>query len=147
MNNFLIHAHSGWRWIVLILLLVAIAKAFMGWRKLSPYSNGDKKIFLFAMISTHIQLLGGLILYFTSDKVNFTEGWMKVPMLRFFGMEHLLMMIIATALITIGFRKHKTAEEDKGKFKKIFIFYLIALVVILAAIPWPFRTELLGSWF
>lgn len=139
-------SHSGWRWVVLILLLAAIVKAFSGWKKRKDFTAGDKKLAMFAMIAFHLQWTFGLILYFISPKVAFIEGFMKNSMLRFYGLEHLLGMTIAFVLITIGHSKSKKMEEGPEKFKKIFVFYLIALIIILASIPWPFRTALGGSW-
>ena len=72
----LVHAHSGLRWLVLGLLIYAIYNAFVDKRS---YEKKDKMINLFAMISLHIQLLLGLILYYTSGNVSFEEGWMKNP--------------------------------------------------------------------
>ncbi len=141
-----LHAHSGWRWVVLILLLTAIVKTHMGWKKKKEFTSGDKKLGLFAMMAFHLQFLGGLVLYFISPKVQFVEGMMANSMLRFFGLEHLLMMAIAMALITIGYSKSKKAKDDVGKFKSQAIFYTIALVVVLASIPWPFRA-LGANWF
>lgn len=141
----LLHAHSGLRWIVLILLLVAIFNAFSK-KKTGIYSEGDRKLALFTMISTHVQLLIGLVLYFYSPWVMFGGEMMGNSVLRFYTMEHTLMMIIAIALITIGHSKSKKAADGAAKFKAISVFYLIALIVILAAIPWPFR-DLAGHWF
>ena len=76
MYNGLVHAHSGLRWIVLILLLAAIfnaAKSLTSGR----YEKKDKMLNLFAMISLHTQLLIGLVLYFISDRVQFDKGWMS----------------------------------------------------------------------
>lgn len=139
-------AHSGWRWIVLILLIAAIAKAFSGWKKKKEFTVADKKLALFAMIAFHLQWTFGLILYFISPKVAFVEGFMKNSMLRFYGLEHIVAMTIAFVLITIGYSKSKKIEDGPGKFKKIFVFYLIAFIIILASIPWPFRTALGGNW-
>lgn len=141
----LVHAHSGLRWIALILILVAIFNAFSK-KSSGLYSEGDRKLNLFAMISFHTQFLLGWILYFTSVKVQFFDGWMKQSMYRFFGMEHTLMMTIAFVLITIGHSKSKKAEDTK-KHGIIATFYTIALLLILAGIPWPFRSALVGSWF
>lgn len=145
--NILTKAHSGWRWVVLLLLLAAIIKMFMGMRKNSSYSAGDKKLAMFAMVAFHLQWTVGLILYFISPKVQFVEGMMKVTVLRFYAIEHLVAMSIAFILITIGYSKSKKKSEDKQKFKTTFIFYTIALIIILASIPWPFRTALGGGWF
>ena len=72
---------------------------------------------------------------------------MKDALYRFFTVEHSLMMTIAMVLITIGHAKSKKKENDTAKFKTIAVFYTIALVLILAAIPWPFRTALGAGWF
>lgn len=145
MLNGLAHAHSGLRWIVLILLLVTIFNAFSK-KKAGIYSEGDRKLALFAMISVHTQLLIGLILYFISPKVVFSGESMGNDFYRFYLIEHALMMIIAVVLVTIGHSKSKKAADGAAKFKAIARFYLIALILILAAIPWPFR-DLGGSWF
>lgn len=141
----LVRAHSGLRYVVLILILLAIYKAFTA--KDKPFTDGDRKIALFAMISCHVQLLIGLILYFGNNWYSPPEGFMKVTMFRFFALEHLVAMILAIALITIGHSKSKKAESDKKKFKSIAVYYTIGLIVILASIPWPFRESLARGWF
>ena len=140
MYSFLVHAHSGLRWIVLLLLLVAIIQA-AGSLSGKPYSDGSRKIALFGMIFTHIQILIGLILYFTSPKVQFVEGMMGDSVLRFYAVEHITTMILGAVIITLGYRKAKAAKGSG-----VFWFYLIGLVIILAGIPWPFR-GIGGSWF
>jgi membrane protein DedA with SNARE-associated domain len=141
--NILVSAHSGLRWIALVLLLLAIYNAFTA----KEYEKKHRLVNMFAMISLHTQLLIGLALYFTSDKVQFIEGWMKSPLLRFFGMEHLAGMLIAIVLVTIGHSKSKKATESSDKFKAIKLWYVLALILILAFIPWPFRTVLGAGWF
>jgi uncharacterized membrane protein YozB (DUF420 family) len=143
MLDILKHAHSGLRWVVLILMLLAIVNSLIS----RNYEKKHKMINLFAMISLHTQLLIGLILYFISDKVKFVEGWMKEDVYRFYGMEHFLGMIVAIVLVTIGRKIAEKQSTDIDKHKKIRTFYTIALVIIIASIPWPFRTALGGAWF
>jgi heme A synthase len=138
------HAHSGLRWVAIGLLLFAIFNAFT--RK-NNYEKKDRLIYLFAMISLHVQLLIGLVLYFISDKVSFAEGWMKVGLYRFYGMEHLLGMLIAITLVTIGRKKSDKAIDPAQKHKIIRVWYTIGLIIIVAMIPWPFREALMGTWF
>jgi len=102
---------------------------------------------LFTMITFHTQLLLGLALYFTSEKVQFVEGWMKETIYRFYGMEHLSGMLLAIVAITIGHSKSKKGADDAAKFKAIKVWYVLALILVLAFIPWPFRTELGAGWF
>lgn len=135
----MLHAHSGIRWIVLILLVVAIITALSN---KSVYEKKNKMLNLFTMVFFHIQILLGFGLYFTSGKVNFQEGWMK----GFFGMEHVLLMVIAMALITIGHSKSKKAATPALKNKAIIVFYSLTLLLVLAGIPWPFR-NLGAGWF
>lgn len=144
MNSILTHAHSGLRWVAIILLLLAIINAFTS----KKFEKKHKMINLFTMITLHTQLIIGLVQYFiTSGKVKFFDGWMKEAVFRFYGMEHLLGMLIAIVLITVGYSKSKRGVTDSEKFKPIKLFYLIGFILIMASIPWPFRTALGGSWF
>lgn len=142
----MLHLHSGLRWIALILLLIAIFNALTS-RGKNSYEKKDKMINLFAMIMLHTQLLIGFIVYFMSPKVQFTEGWMKNGMLRFFGMEHLLLMVLAIVIVTIGRKKAEKSTIPAVKHKAIAVWYTIGLILILAGIPWPFREALGGAWF
>jgi hypothetical protein len=152
MDEFLKILHSNLRWLVLIFLVLAILNALLKRGKNTEYTKGDKLPVLFALIFTHLQLLIGLVLYFISPWAlkGFEEGFgsvMKNPLLRFYGVEHISMMIIAVILITIGYSKAKRHEIVSKKHSTILVFYGLGLVLILASIPWPFREALLGNWF
>lgn len=145
MYNGIVHAHSGLRWVVLILLIVAIVNAAKS-QNSGNYLKKDKMINLFTMIFLHIQLLIGFGLYFTSDKVKFVSGMMGDTMLRFFVVEHIFGMLVAIILVTIGRSKaEKKLVGTRDKHRKIMKTYLFALIIILATIPWPFR-ELGAGW-
>lgn len=142
----LVHSHSGFRWIVLILLLTAIFRAASRKNK-NLYEKSDKMINLFTMVSVHIQVTFGLIILFFGPKDIFHEGWVKDPISRFFVMEHLTMMILAMILITIGRKKAEKKALPAQKHKTILIWYLVTLLVILAAIPWPGLRNVGAQWF
>ena len=99
------------------------------------------------MVSLHTQLILGLVLYFNSPLVRFYQGWMKDAEDRFYGMEHVAGMLIAIALITVGYVKSKKGTTPAEIYKPIKLFYIIGLILILASIPWPFRANLGGGWF
>ena len=145
MYEILKHTHSGLRWVALILILLAIYNSITA----KEFNKREKLINLFSMVSLHTQLILGLILYFISDKVKFFDGWMKEPtgIYRFYGIEHLAGMIIAIALITVGYVKSKKGNSPAEIYKPIKLFYIIGLILILASIPWPFRANLGGGWF
>lgn len=144
MYSGLVHAHSGLRWIALILLLVAVATAFNKRNGYGSFSDGDRKIYLFTLIAVHTQLLLGLALLFISPKVNFSM--MSDKLYRFYSVEHTAGMLIAIILITIGYSRSKRASDARDKHRLVSIFYGLGLLLILASIPWPFRIPGAG-WF
>lgn len=146
MYNILLHLHSVTRWVVLIFIVLALYKAFAGWFGKKTFTESDKKPALFGLIFTHIQLILGFGLYFMSPYVSFAEGAMKNAVYRFYSVEHFSMMIIAIIIITLGYALSKRAKVDITKFKRVAVFYLIGLVIMLASIPWPFRFDNAG-WF
>ena len=129
-------AHSGWAYLVLAFLLIAVINAFIGLSSKKEFSGKDRKIALFALIFTHVQLLFGLILYFVSPVGKAALGQMKDPALRLTSLEHPLINIIAIVLITIGWSKHKKLTTSNAKFKTFAVFYTIGLILILSRIPW-----------
>ena len=148
MYNGFLHAHSGLRWVALLLLVVAIINAFSRQNK-GIYSNKDKMLNLMTMIVLHIQLLIGGILIFVGAKATYSAGWMKSEQFRFFGLEHIIGMLLAIVIVTYG---RKNAEKKlvgtRDKHRRIMFSYTLGLILILLSIPWPFR-EALGvtTWF
>jgi len=138
----LLHLHSVLRYVALLLLLIAIINSFMGWMKKGHYNKKDNQIGLFTLIGVHIQLLVGLALFFISPYVQFSGFGevMKDPHLRFWTVEHSSLMLVAITLITIGRSGVKKTTNPIAKHKRIVIFYGLGLLLILAAIPWPFST-------
>ncbi|MBC3784058.1 cytochrome B [Spirosoma utsteinense] len=144
MYSGLVHAHSGLRWIALILLVVAVIVSIGKWQGRSGYTDGNRKLYLFTLIAVHTQLIIGLVLYFISPKVNFSL--MSDKIYRFYTVEHTTGMLIAIILITIGYSRSKRATDPVTKQRLVGIFYGIGLLLILASIPWPFRIPGAG-WF
>ena len=129
-------AHSGWAYLAIAFLLIAVINALMGYSSKKEFTGKDRKIALFALIFTHIQLAFGLVLYFISPLGKAVLGEMKDPALRLTSMEHPLINIIAIILITIGWSKHKKLLASSAKFKTFAIFYTIGLLLILSRIPY-----------
>ena len=149
MDTGLLHLHNLLRWIILILLLISIFKAFSGWQNKKAFQPGDKKIWLFTMIAGHVTLLIGLYQWllgrFGIVKTSLPEGAsiMKDKFYRFFWIEHPLTMILAIVFLTLAHGMSKKTVADNIKYKKAFWFFVIALLFILAGIPWPWR-EIVG---
>jgi hypothetical protein len=149
MFSALLQVHSILRWVILILLVLSILQSFIGWVKHRELREGDTKLWLFTMISAHTTLLIGLILLLFGRYGILSSGLpegvelMKDKFYRFFWVEHPVGMLIATLLITLGRGVVRKQITDPLKYKRAFWFFLIALVVILATVPWPGR-EIVG---
>ena len=136
MYQFIQKFHSGWAYIALLLLIIATANALIGMLSKKEFTARDRKIALFGLIGIHVQLLVGMILYFVSPLGFASFGQMADKALRLTSLEHPLINIIAIALITIGWSKHKKLTTSESKFKTFTIFYGLGLVLILSRIPW-----------
>lgn len=136
MYHFIQQFHSGWAYLALLLLVFAIVNSFLGLSSKREFLPKDRKIALFGLVATHIQLVIGLILYFVSPLGQAALGNMADAALRKTSLEHPLINIIAIVFITVGWSKHKRTAASDSKFKTIAIFYTIGLVLILSRIPW-----------
>lgn len=133
--------HSYWAYLVLFILIIASFNAMYKSVTGKEYKASDFRISLFTLIVSHIQLLIGLLLYFVSPRLQlFSEigmgAIMKDSVNRLYLIEHPLVNIIAIALITIGYSKHKKKLTSSAKLKKIAIFYSLGLILLLSRIPW-----------
>lgn len=134
--------HSYWAYLVLFILIIATFNAVFKFFGNKEFDAKDFRISLFTLITMHIQLLIGIILFFMKDYFSTIEQIggmgevMKNSDLRNQIVEHPTTMIIAVALVTIGYSKHKKKLVSKPKFKMLAIFYTLALILVLAKIPW-----------
>ncbi len=132
------HFHSFFAYLVLLLLLAAVVSAIMGRSGGRPFGGAGRKLALFGLIATHIQLLLGIVLYFVSPAgfSNFSGANMGNSTARLYMLEHPLMMLIAVVLVTIGWSKAKRAAGDGKKYGAIALWYGLGLLVMLSRIPW-----------
>lgn len=151
--NFLLHLHSIGRWFVLLLLLFAIFNSMVAGSR--PWIRTDARIGTILLIFTDIMLIVGIALWYFGPRgykmIESAGGMgpvMKSSYDRFFAIEHMVAMLLAIILIHVGKAQARRAISDRAKHRRTMVFYLIALILILAMIPWPFRTVGAGSgWF
>lgn len=134
--------HNTMRWLVLASLFYAIYRAARGYTTGAAFTMADNVARHWTATIAHIQLVIGMVLYFQSPVVryflaNFTTADLHFDMV-FFGMIHSTLMLVAIVLVTIGSAMAKRKQSDKDKFKTMFSWYIVALVIIFVAIPWPF---------
>ena len=128
---------------MLLMMLYAIysaVKSFFGGRK---FSKTDEKLRKYVMIFAHIQLIMGIWLYLASPMIHDFWGNFKVAVhikaMRFFAMEHSVMMILSIAVITIGAILTKRMKTEDHKVKMQLVWLVVALAMILVSIPWEFN--------
>jgi len=151
--SFLLHLHSVVRWVVLLLLLIAIFNSLTAGNRL--FTRGDARTgSMLTGFADLMFLIGIVIWYFGPRGYKFIESMgmgaaMKDSYARFFAIEHPVGMLIAIILLHIGKAQGKKAITDKSKHRRTLVFYLLALLIILLSIPWPFREKIgMGShWF
>ncbi len=128
----LVHLHNLLRWVIIITLV---------WSLLNAFKSKNGKETLIMMISSHVMLLVGLIQWFGGDwglkqikNLGMGEA-MKNAAVRFFAVEHALMMVVAVAFITVG---HRMAKSNRSNTKW---YLLAALLIILLMMPGPWKNE------
>lgn len=136
-----LHLHDALRWLLLLSLIVTLTKYLAGWFGNQSWKKTDNILGIVFTSLMDLQLLTGLVLYFFLSpitKIAFSDfgAAMKNADLRFYAVEHFAMMLIAVVLVHIGRAKSKKAIADNSKFKIASIFFLIAMVLMVAAIPW-----------
>ncbi|GAB3634663.1 hypothetical protein GCM10027422_02530 [Hymenobacter arcticus] len=140
MYQVLLFLHSWLRWFVLGAGVLAVFRAYAGWSGRRPFTKGDNAISAAFSGFMWLQVIVGLGLYFGLSpyglKAMKVAGAMKDPTTRFFGMEHVVVMILAAILAQVGRIALKNASTDTLKHKKALTYFGIALVLVLLMIPW-----------
>ena len=134
--------HSLLRWAVLLTGLVAWFRAIGGHTAKRPWTPKDELWGLMLTISVDLQFLIGLILYIflspiTKMGVRNVAAAMQSAPIRFFTVEHVAGMIIGIALVHVGRVKIRKSADAARKHRLAMVFFGIAMVVIIIAIPWP----------
>lgn len=141
MYSFILTLHNIFRWLVLIFGVLAVLRAFYGWFGKKEWAQIDDRLGLGFTSTMDIQLLLGLLLYFVFSPITKSAfqdfgAAMADSSLRFFAVEHFLMMVIAVIIVHVGRAFSKRATSAAGKHKRAAIFYTLGLLVVLASIPW-----------
>ena len=144
--------HSFVRWVLVIVAVVAVVRAFAGWLGKKEWTALDSRLGVLLSSSADLQMLLGLILYIflsplTQAAFKDFGAAMSDPVLRYWGVEHIFMLFAAVVLIHVGQAMAKRAEAAL-KYKWVAIFFGLAALAMLVSIPWPFLPVGSGRpWF
>jgi hypothetical protein len=153
LHDILLHAHSVGRWILLLLLIIAIFNSLVAGGR--PFIRSDNTTGLMLTIVADLMLLIGLALWFFGplgyhqiQNAGDMNAVMQDPVARFYAVEHITAMVIAIIFIHIGKAQAKKKIADSIKHRRTFVWYLLALIIILISIPWPFLQTGAGrGWY
>jgi hypothetical protein len=142
--------HNLVRWAILLFGLWALVNALTGVLGKRNFTAADNRSSLFFMISFDIQFLLGLVLYFGGIWFgmlkNNTKEVMQNDTMRFFAVEHGFMMIVAWILVHVGRSSIKKASTNAAKHKRMLLYFGLAILLVLIAMPWPFREAVSRPW-
>jgi membrane protease YdiL (CAAX protease family) len=124
--TFILAAHNIVRWIILVLGIIALFRAYRGWLGKQPWTSTDRKVGVFFGSALDVQLLIGIVLVIL----------VGVPNLGAYLLEHVLPMVLAVILAHVGSVRSRKAATDAEKHKQAAIWYTIVFLVLLVAIPW-----------
>jgi hypothetical protein len=133
------HLHSYLAYAFLLVFFIALFVIIVDYTGKKPFSNKIRKLALVGLISAHLQLVIGLIMYLFLSPLglgSLNGAAMKDSTMRLYALEHPLMMLLGIIIITIGYSKSKRATQDNKKYKILIAYFSLGLILILSRIPW-----------
>ncbi len=142
MYDIVLSAHSWLRWGVVLVGFLTVLRAIGGWQQRKPWTTGDERMGLLFMIALDLQVVLGLLLYFvyspyTALAMDDFGNAMRSPDLRFWAVEHVFGALVGVALLHVGRARVKKTADPLRKHRTTAIFFALALIALLVAIPWP----------
>lgn len=126
MAGFMAMAHSGWRYLVVLALAVAIVKYLIGWLGKGKWSSLDTTINRVTPIVVEVQWLLGLITWIAGS-------WWSSS-LRSVAWEHPLTLTVAVAVMSILAGRAKRATTDQAKYQMALLAYLVTAILVVVGI-------------
>lgn len=134
MYVYTLFVHSWVRNLILLLLISVIIVSLHGLIYNRQFIKTDKYLLTLLTSFSHLQLTLGLILYFISPMVIFNINSLKFPILRYWIIEHNMMMILAIIFISVPGLTVRKLSDDRQKHRRTFIWTFLSLILITSAI-------------
>jgi hypothetical protein len=145
MYELLLVAHSWLRWVVLLVGVYAFARAASGRFTRRPWNPADEAASRWFVMAVDLQVVIGLLIYFFFSSFTMSAwrdmgGAMADAIIRFWAVEHVIGMLVATVFAHVARVRIKKTSESARKHFAAAIFFGLALVLMLVSMPWPFST-------
>lgn len=136
----LLTLHSVMRWVVLSGLLFGLFRAYRGWLGHHAFTPLDNTTRHTVATLAHVQLLLGFGLYAVSPVAGafHFRAAEHTPGGLFFGVLHVVLMVMAIVVLTVGSALAKRRPAAPARFRTMALWFTAALLLMLLAVPWPF---------
>jgi hypothetical protein len=141
MSHLVLGLHNLVRWIVLAAGLWAVVTVWRGWLGRLPWTGREMRAARMYVGLLDLQFLLGVLLYaffspLTHDAFGDVGAAMRDPSMRYFLVEHPLVMIISIALAHVGVARARRAATDASRFQALSVWLGVSLAAIAGFIPW-----------
>ena len=116
----LFYTHSGWRYVVLLIVALAILKMLVGWLGKQSWSTLDQWLGVVTPVVIDIQWLLGIVLWIMGPPVVWFNNRGSVTF-----WEHAATMTLALIAAHVGWARAKRAEGN-SKFQPAAIGFIVA---------------------
>jgi hypothetical protein len=135
--------HSLLRWVTVAFAVVVCVRSYGGMRENRAVTKADNRLAIFFVTSVDLQWLVGVVLYVFLSPITMlffaspgTE--MKNAVVRFYGVEHITLMMLAFIVAHVA-RVRSKRREGAASHRQLFIGTIIFLVLVVGGMPWPGR--------
>ena len=141
MYSFVLGLHNIWRWIVLIVGVWAVFLVWRGWLGRRQWTPAEARATRVFTVVLDVQFLLGLLLFavfspLTRQGFSDFGGAMRDAPVRYFLLEHPLIMLIAIAAAHIGAVQVRRSSSDAERFQKASLLFGLSLAAVAGFIPW-----------
>ena len=141
MYPYVLGLHNVVRWIVLLTGVWSVFLVWRGWLQRRQWTQAEARATRVFLGVLDFQFLLGLLLFavfspLTRQGFSDFGGAMSDAPVRYFLLEHPLIMLFAIACAHIGAVQVKRSTTDIERFQKASILYGLSLAALAGFIPW-----------
>lgn len=141
MYPYVLGFHNIVRWIVLLTGMWSVFVVWRGWLQRRQWTDAEARATRAYLSALDLQFVLGLLLFavfspLTREGFRDFGGAMSDAPVRYFLLEHPLIMLLAIACAHIGSVQVKRATTDAERFQKASILYGLSLAALSGFIPW-----------
>lgn len=141
MYSVVLGLHNIVRWIVLLAGVWSVFLVWRGWLGRRQWTAAESRATRAFVGTLDLQFVLGLLLFAVFSPLtkqgfrDFGAAMADAPV-RYFLVEHPVIMLVAIAIAHVGAVQVRRASSDAERFQKASIMFGLALAAIAGFIPW-----------